>query len=692
MKRREFLELLPAGMVALKSVRAAAAAEAALPHAHWIAGGIIDAGGSHETYLFMVRRGGQRLDARKGYEKAQSEEVIRALKDRGVEVFHTHLYKGFGMAAEMPEMQDTVRASAFAHSLGMKVDTYIQWNTMMYETFFAEEPRAKDWVQRDSVGRPIMLTYGFQQSFRYRPCFKNQEYLDYLKKIVRFSIQDAKTDFIHFDNFDLNAEPDSCHCPWCVKGFRDHLRSKYTPEQRTERFGFSSVDYVNPPEWNSSNQPAKMQVIFDPVIQEWIDFRCQLMTDALRQMASYAKSLNREVVIEVNPHGITGGNRAWEGGLDHARFLPLTQVFWTEESNPTGVQADGRVVSKIRSYKLARAFDNVLFTYTDRDEVAVAECLAFNQTIGFAGIHPLSPAMRKYIDFYRTNRWLFQQTRDLADVAVLRSYASIAYNQPRCQLSAILAEQALIEAAVPFHLIFDKHLENLAPYRVVVLPDSECLSDSQIDAIRRFVEDGGGLVVVGASGLYDQWRRLRVTPGLAGLVDAQPTAHAYEEIVQRHSEGGQELRKQIGRGRVFYLQSLRFDGPLPEFGPYFKVDNRFWKNPANARQFLEGVSWARNGEPSVHVEGPNHLIANAAEQPSKRLTAIHLVNYGAHEGPLQNVTVACSNPKSARAASVRLYSPDFAGKQELTTGTRNGAVTFNVPQLKTYVIAAVEWT
>ena len=30
------------------------------------------------------------------------------------------------------------------------------------------------------------------------------------------------------------------------------------------------------------------------------------------QMAEYAKSLNPEVAIEINPHGITGGNRAWD--------------------------------------------------------------------------------------------------------------------------------------------------------------------------------------------------------------------------------------------------------------------------------------------------------------------------------------------------------------------------------------------
>ena len=122
----------------------ATAAQAPIPRAHWIETGIIDAGGIHETYLFTVRRSGQRLDARKGYENAQSEDTIRGLRSNGVEVFHTHLYKGFGMAAEAREMQDTVRAAAFAHSLGMKVDTYIQWNTMMYETFFAEEPRAQD--------------------------------------------------------------------------------------------------------------------------------------------------------------------------------------------------------------------------------------------------------------------------------------------------------------------------------------------------------------------------------------------------------------------------------------------------------------------------------------------------------------------------------------------------------------------
>ena len=152
----------------------------AASQAAWINNGLIDAGGSHEPYLFTVRRGGHSLDAREIYEHDQSEEVIRTLKEQGVEVFHTHLYKGFGMVAEQSEMEDTVRAAAIVHQLGMKIDTYIQWDSLMYETFFAEEPRAEGWIQRDAFGQPVMIEYGYQQSFRYLPCFSNQEFIDYL--------------------------------------------------------------------------------------------------------------------------------------------------------------------------------------------------------------------------------------------------------------------------------------------------------------------------------------------------------------------------------------------------------------------------------------------------------------------------------------------------------------------------------
>jgi hypothetical protein len=693
MTRRDFVNANIAGMAALQAGGAAAQSSTPLPRAKWVENGFITAGGSHEPYTFVVRRGGQRLDARKDYERAQSEELIRRLKEQGVEVFHTHFYKGAGMAHEREEMQDAVRVAAIAHRYGMKVDSYLQWNTMIYEPFFVEEPRAQHWIQRDILGQPILLTYGYQQSWRYRPCFTNQEYLDYLKKIVRFAVEEVKTDFIHFDNFDLNAEPESCHCEWCVRGFRQFLRKKYTAAQRKERFGFENTDYVNPPQWNRSNPPEKMDIIFDPGIQEWIDFRCQTLADALAQMATLIKSINPEVAVEVNPHGITGGNRAWQAGLDHSRFLKYTESFWTEEHNVPAVHPDGRLSSTIRSYKLARTYHNVLLNYISMDQAAMAEALSFNQTLASVGGDPIGADMRKYMGFYKANRDLYTGAVDAGNVALLRSYPSIAYHHSKAQLSAILVEQSLIQAKIPFDLIFDEHLADLSKYRVLILPESQCLSDEQLGQIRTFVENGGGLVATGMAGLYDQWRRLRVEPGLHGMVEGQRRARGYQEQVQREDESGAPVRKQFGSGRVIYFPAVPFDGPLPEMEPYFNISSRrFWKAPKNWQEIAEGVRWAAANHDLLQVSGPAYLVANLTAHPAKRRTVLHLINYNHRSVPsIKSVTVKCRLPEGARLKEARVISPDFEGSKTIASQMAGETASFTLPEVKTYSVAVLDW-
>lgn len=708
MNRRDFMGTVVGGIAAAKLGAAALYgqnAEAAVTQGTsanavaqsqgaWIKNGLIDAGGDHEPYIFVVRRGGQSLDAHEHYEYEQSEKLIRQLKDQGVEVFHTHLYKGFGMAAEKPDMEATVRTTAIAHRLGMKVDTYVQWDTMMYETFFAEEPRAQGWIQCDQWGQPIMTEYGYQQSFRYRPCFSNQEYIDYLKKIVRYAVVEVKTDFIHFDNFDLSSEPDSCHCNGCKSGFRKYLRTKYSPQQRKERFGFENVDFVNPPLWNRSNPPEQLDIIFDPAFQEWIEYRCQSMSDALGQMHDLIHSLNPEVAIEINFGGMVGENNPWLRGNDHSRLLKLTQVFWDEEDRPPDYLPDGRLITTIRTYKMARTFQNVALTSSSASELGIGECLAFNQTIGYAGNDPLSPEMVKYISFYRKNRDLYVGTNDVASVAVFRSHSSITYHNSRAGLSAILVEQALIQAKIPFHAIFDEQLSRLSPStcKVLILPDSECLSDEQIAWLRKFVDAGGGLIVTEQAGLYDTWRRLRVTPGLQGLVDHQVPAAAYqEEVTMAPIVAGASSRKQVGQGRVVYIPGLEFDGPMPPSQPYFKIGLEFWKRPKNWKQLVDAVSWASQGDSSLEVAGPDFLGVNLVEQQEHRRRIVHLVNFNRQVPAIENIAVQCALPEGSSAKTVRLYSIDADGGNPLDFRMQRSRAVFTVPKFNVYCLAAVTW-
>jgi hypothetical protein len=655
--------------------------------------GLVDAGGLHEPYIFVVRRGGQRLDARKTSDHEQSEALIRELHDQGVEVFHTHLYKGFGMEAEQEEMEQTRKAVAFAHSLGMKADTYIQWNSLMYESFFAEEPEATHWIQRNVAGLPILLPYGYQQSFRYCPCFTNQNYLNYLKKIVRYAVVDVKTDFIHFDNFDLNAEPDSCHCPTCVSGFRARLKTKYTAVQLKERFGFSRVDFINPPQWNEDNPPAKMQIVSDPAFQEWIDFRCQLMSDALKQMYDLVHSLNPAVALEINPGGITGQNHPWMSGTDHARLLKFTRSFWSEEGNDPALLQDGRLISRIRSYKLARAYSNVLITYVEDNPLALGEALAFNQTIGYLGAGPLSDVTKTYLDFYLKNRESYEDAEDAGNVAVFRSYASLAYNNAEVQLCTILVEQTLIQTGVPFDLIFDDDLRNLAKYNVVILPNTECLCDDQVILLENFVASGGSLVAIGNAGFYDEWRRFRVVPALHRIVDYPEDIAGFMDSRSKPAGGdGQSSKKQVGRGRVAYLSSVEFDGPLPPIQPNYSILNDYWRLPKNWEEIASLVRWAANGKIPLSIKAPAGVIAHSTIQRSQRRTFVHLLNYNAAEVPIQHaVQVRILLPEGSGEVRATIRRPERDKETEVLISREPSGISSTISELSYYALLTIYW-
>jgi hypothetical protein len=694
MNRRNFIggAIAAAATSRLASGVQAGGGGVAAPERNWMKKGLLDGGGSHEPYMFIVRRGGQSLDAWQAFNHQQSEDVIRQLHEAGVEVFHTHLYKGFGMEAEREEMEATRQAAAIAHRLGMRVDTYIQWNSMMYETFFAEKPEAVDWIQRDIAGLPILLAYAYQQSFRYRPCFSNQAYLDYLKRVVRYAIVEVKTDFIHFDNFDLNAEPDSCHCRACKEGFRKRLRTKYTSAQLRERFGFERVDFVNPPQWNRDNPPGGMQVIVDPAIQEWIDYRCQSMADALEQMHTLAMSLNPDVALEINTGGITGINRPWESGIDHPRLLKYTRSFWSEEEGPVGYRADGPFVSRVRSYKLARAHSNVLLAYIHDDPLAFSEALAFNQTPGFVGVHLLPKVTGEYLDFYLQNRDIYEDSVDMANVGLLRSYASLAYNSGDVELCTELVEQALIEAGVPFDLVFDDGLRDLSKYKALILPDSECLSDSQLSILRRYVESGGGLVAIGKSGLYDEWRRVRVTPGLAGMID-RPEDRA--ESVQRGDPGAQSsraTRKQFGRGRAAYLPAVEFDGNLPPLQPYFEIGKEYWKRPKNWQELIELVDWATEDQVLVRLSAPRGVALNSTMQLMERRAFIHVVNYDRSSvSPAKAIEVGVRVPENRRPLWVTVHAPGQKVARPVEFARSGALTTFMLPDVRFYCVVTIEW-
>jgi hypothetical protein len=105
--------------------------------------------------------------------------------------------------------------------------------------------------------------------------------------------------------------------------------------------------------------------------------------------------------------------------------------------------------------------------------------------------------------------------------------------------------QALIQARIPYIPVHADHIAREAKgLSMLILPAMGALSDSQCEAIRRFVEQGGGLFASGASSLYDEWGVRRADFALADLFRSHAlgeqsgstvaAAHSWEEY-EKHT-------------------------------------------------------------------------------------------------------------------------------------------------------------
>src|ERR1019366_1725052 len=102
---------------------------------------------------------------------------------------------------------------------------------------------------------------------------------------------------------------------------------------------------------------------------------------------------------------------------------------------------------------------------------------------------------------------------NVADIAVLRTWASMAYSISAAYVPTTLLEQVLIQYKLPWDLLFEEQLDRIGRYGAVVLAGQECISDAQVAALLAYVRGGGTLVLAGNSGQFDEWRGGRGTKG-----------------------------------------------------------------------------------------------------------------------------------------------------------------------------------
>jgi hypothetical protein len=264
--------------------------------------------------------------------------------------------------------------------------------------------------------------------------------------------------------------------------------------------------------------------------QHWADRR---MEDLVRRMQTRLKAIKPEVAL------VTWTTNAGRFGhfLSIPRNMPARmnllldapdQEFWLDETN--------------RGATIVPAFANAYAWATTNHRVAFSEpyILSHGNPYGKDSFPPQEIQRRMMLaltygaspsiavaqpanlqqDLYdcldevqRRKPWLTHKVPEPWAALVMSDNTRNFYGrsagkvEERYMAAVFGAFRAAVEEHIPLTVINDWNLASadLARYKVLILPNTACLDDTQVAAIDRFVRDGGGLVATLDTSLFDEF-------------------------------------------------------------------------------------------------------------------------------------------------------------------------------------------
>lgn len=595
----------------------------------------------HEPIFFYKIRGTYSEETKSKYAKAFSEDNVKIMKELGIHFpKRFHFYKGFGLKLEKESMQKTIDMAKLMHKHNLMVSVYVG-GSMFTQYFFKEKPEARDWARKTQGGE--MCTYSSYQLGRYFPCLNNPEYIEYTYRVLDVAIEQVEADEIFFDNQILRNEPRSCRCNYCIEHLNKMIREKYSIDECEERYGFREYPDMLAPQWSQANKPWRLDRVSETMIQDWIDHRILMVKEFYEKMKVYVRSKSETTAVGMNIKGIHGHNRGFNHGIDHG---VVTDIFdWSCIDGYSPSFKNGVLSTEIRFYKAAHS-NHMNVEGGGGSDIGLAENQVFNYKKfipghghlgdmgGGASISPLAFYFREIQD-----RLL--DKKHIHDVAVLRSYPSVNYNCASVHEKLYPLEQTFIMNQIPFGIIFDENINELDNYRIIVLGEQEALSDKWLDALEKFMKNGGGVIATGKTASYTHWYRPRAP--IHGLVR-----------FLGHAPPGKYEVVPIGKGKFVYIPELKVHQKW-SMDDWFSVDSGILP-VINDQEVLKAIKDATVNAPLIYdIDGPQGLIPEAIWVTEDKELDLHCINYGVAGMP---ILAKIAMPRGKTKATVMYIDPD----------------------------------
>ncbi len=382
-----------------------------------------------------------------------------------------------------------------AHDDGLAVLARMDSNRV-HEDFYRAHP---DWFTCDSGGEP------YRNGALYVTCVNSSYYDDYIPAVMQEIIARAQPEGITDNNWSGLERDSICYCENCRRRFRD-LTGQAIPRVKN---------------WD------------DSIYRQWLQWNYHRRLEIWDQFNRVTRTAGGAQCLWL---GMNGGSISYQCSRfrDFKGLCERSEIVMLDEqarSDVTGFQHNGEVGKLVHGLlgwdKLMP--ESMAMYQAGRPTFRLSSKPAAEARLwmleGFSGgIQPwwhhlgaYGEDRRMYATAEPIMRWhavnqnyLFNRS-PVATVGLVwsqqnndfygRDNANELVEMPRVGWT-----NALVRARIPYLPVHADHIERDAyQLSVLILPNLAVMSDSQIDAVKRFVQRGGSLVATGDSSRCNEW-------------------------------------------------------------------------------------------------------------------------------------------------------------------------------------------
>ncbi len=496
---------------------------------------------NHEPIYHLKRMGndggtvfslGENVD--EWYERIHKEELIKKGAELGINTVYTHYYKGSGILFEKEEMDRTKEFTKVAHKYGINVLGYMSMGSIYTENITRELPYVKELLIVDRFGRykPTLT----DQYYRPRPCYNNDRYLEYLKSIIKYGVEEIGLDGFHFDNSSFSY----CYCEHCQRKFKEYLKENF--KNPYEVMGIKDFDYVEIPYPDFPSTPddvheiAPRHNIYDPLLMWYVKFLKHTVAKFHKECFDYVKEVsNGKALVLHNPGFPRGYRNQVIGGFDPTLSPESCDYIFVENSGGYFGKNQGRVQGQTLAFKYGERFNYKVFDTSwcrengklrfpkNKEEILsfVMQSAVYGDIVGVPwtirsmkngdevaiDTPYLSEGLKESFDYYKTNGTLFD-AKSYNKIKVLHVVENLSGSlNSYDELFSVTT--SLVTNNIPYSIITEDEVASLKAGDVIVLPDILYCKNKLYYDLKEASSRGVKIVATGGFGRHNENTKTR---------------------------------------------------------------------------------------------------------------------------------------------------------------------------------------